>query len=273
MIEWISKNVTLLTLLVTTVLMIITLVYTLITRKMLRLSSQPTIRIKTKNISIIPDIPDSSNIGDAKDDLGDERYCITVDFELANIGSHPAQNIYFDAEAHFKERKPLGKESLPVHLPEFINFLSPEIGNQAEKTKVSARFDNFLAREVIRDFFKGRTNLNGLAFLPSEKEIQDRKLWPSPKLIIKCFYADIQGQNYISELRLFFHIWKDTDKKKFGIYLLNMQELEFIGVRKISKRNRENYIKNSRHLRYIAFSGEKYAKKDLLLLSAKRKAV
>ena len=69
MIEWIAKNVTLLTLLVTTVLMMITLVYTLITRKMLRLSSQPTIRIKTKNISIIPDIPDTSNIGEANDDL------------------------------------------------------------------------------------------------------------------------------------------------------------------------------------------------------------
>ena len=271
MIDWISKNITVLTLLVTIALMIITLVYTLITRKMLQLSSQPTVRIKTKKISLVPDIPTSVHIGDINDALENERYCITVDFELANVGSHPAQNIYFDAQVDFKERTPLGEESLPVHLPEFIDFISPQTGANTEKINVSARFDNFLAREVVRDFFKGRSNFNGLAFLPSTREIQDKSLWPSPKLLIKCFYADIQGQNYVSELQLFFHIWKDTDNKILGINLLNMQEHEFVGIKKVSKRFRESHIKNSRHLRYSSFSGEKYEKKDIILLSAKHK--
>ncbi len=199
---------------------------------MLRLSSQPTIRIKAKEISIHPDIPDTAKIGELKDDLDNKRYCIRLDFELANIGAHSAQNIYFDAEAQFKGRKPLSKHSLPVHLPEFLSFLSPNKGNNSENIKTSARFDNYVAREVIRDFFQGRIGFEGFAFLPSKKEIKDRRLWPSPKLTIMCLYSDIQGQNYISELQLFFHIWKDTVKNKLDIYLLNMQELEFIGIRK-----------------------------------------
>ena len=272
-IEWIAKNVTLLTLLVTTVLMIITLSYTLITRRMLRLSSQPTIRIKPKGISIHPDISDAAKIGGKKDDLKNDRYCITADFELANIGAHPAQNIYFDAEAHFKERKPLGKNLLPVHLPEFLSFLSPDKDSNSENFKIWARFDNYVARELIRDFFQGRTNLEGLAFLPSKKEINDRSLWPSPKLVIRCLYSDIQGQNYISELQLFFHIWKDNEKNKLDIYLLNMQELEFIGIRKVKKRYRDHYINSRRNLRYMSFSGEKYSKNDLLLLSKASKTV
>lgn len=265
-IEWVSNNVSLLTLLVTSVLMVITLVYTLITRRMLRLSSQPTIRINAKEIYIHPDIPDAAKIGESKDDLENHRYCIGIDFELANIGPHPAQNIYFDAEAHFKERKPLGKQSLPVHLPEFLSFLSFDKGNNVESVKVSARFDNYVARELIRDFFQGRISHEGTAWLPSKKEIEDRRLWPSPKLVIGCLYSDIQGQNYISELQLFFHIWKDTKKNKLVISFVNMQELEFIGIRKVSKSYRNKHINSRRNLRYMSFSGKKYSQNDLLLL-------
>ena len=130
---------------------------------MLRLTSQPTITIRSKNVSIIPDIPDAAIINGNEDSLGKERYCVAFEIDLANIGNQPAQNVYVDAEIHFKVNRPLGKKSLPVHLPEFISFLAPQtIENKT--ASVSARFDNFVARELIRDFFEGRRNMEGSPF-------------------------------------------------------------------------------------------------------------
>jgi hypothetical protein len=268
--NWISNNISFMTLIVTALLAIITLLYTLITRRMLRLASQPTITIRSKNVSITPDIPDTAIIHGNEDSLGKERYCVAFEIDLKNIGNQPAQNIYIDAEVHFKVNRPLGNKALPVHLPEFISFLAPQ-SNDDKTASVFARFDNFVARELIRDFFEGRRNMEGSPFLPSRDEMGNPKLWPSPKVILRCFYSDIQGHNYISELQLFFHIWKDSKHKKMDIYLLNMQELEFVGIKQVSKRFREHYIKKNRHKRYMSFDGEKYSKKDLLLLVAKRR--
>ena len=236
---------------------------------MLRLTSQPTITIRSKNVSISMDIPDTALINGNDDFLGKERYCVAFEIDLTNIGNQPAQNIYVDADVHFKENRPLGKKALPVHLPEFISFLAPQ-SNDDKTASVSVRFDNFVARELIRDFFKGRRNMDGSPFLPSRAEMESPKLWPSPKVIIRCFYSDIQGHNYLSEQLLFFHIWKDSEHGKLGIYRLNMQELQFVGIKPVSKRFREHYLKNNRHKLYISFYGEKYSKMDLLLLAAKR---
>lgn len=267
--NWLSNNISLLTLIVTAILTVTTFLYTLITRRMLRLASQPTITIRSKNVSISPDITDTASISGNDDSLGKERYCVAFEIELTNIGNQPAQNIYVDAEVYFKENRPLGNKALPVHLPEFISFLAPQ-SKDDKATIISARFDNFVARELIRDFFKGRHSLEGLPFLPSRAEMENPKLWPSPKVIIRCFYSDIQGHNYLSEQLLFFHIWKDNEHGKLDIYLLNMQELQFVGIKPVSKTFREHYIKNNRHKRYMSFDGEFYSKKELLLLTAKK---
>ena len=222
-------------------------------------------------MSIIPDISDTALINGSEDDLGKERYCVAFELELVNIGNQPAQNIYVDAEAHFKVNRPLGENFLPVHLPEFVSFLSPHSKESNKITSVSTRFDNFVAREIIRDFFRGRRNMEGLPFLPSKTEMENQNLWPSPKIHIRCFYSDIQGQNYLSQTQLFFHIWKDSKHGKLGIYILDMQELQFIGIKPVSKRFREHYIKNNRYKRYMSFSGEKYSKYDLLLLAVTKK--
>jgi hypothetical protein len=266
---WISQNISLMTLVVTAILTIITFLYTLITRRMLRLTSQPTITISSKKVSIIPDIPDTAIINGIEDSLGKERYCVAFEIDLANIGNQPAQNIYVDAEVNFKVNRPLGKKTLPVHLPEFISFLAPQ-SIENKTASVSVRFDNFVARELIRDFFEGRHNMEGMPFLPSRAEMENPKLWPSPKVIIRCFYSDIQGHNYLSELQFFFHIWKDSEHSKLDINLVNMQELQFIGIKPVSTRFRDRYIKNNRHKRYMSFDGKKYSKNDLLLLAAKR---
>jgi hypothetical protein len=266
--DWVSNNISLLTLIITTILAITTLVYTLITRRMLSLASQPTIAIRPLKVSIIPDLPTTTRIGENEDDLENCQCCLAFWCELINIGNQPAQNIYFDAEAHFKVSRPLGIQVLPLHYPEFVSFL-PSKSNDADKpVGVSAQFSNYVGRELIRDFIKGRVDMVGMAFLPSRTEMEDRSLWPSPKIAINCFYSDIQGQHFVSQIELFFHIWKNEEQKKLDIYILNMQELQFVGIKRVTERFRDNYIKKYRSLRYSSFSGKQYSENDLLLLAS-----
>ena len=272
MLKWMSENVTILTLFATWALAVITIFYTFINRKMLQLSSQPTVKIEAKDITIFPDIKDDINLSDVENIVDNKiRYWVSLNLKISNIGNNPAQNICVDANVNFKKRKPLNNKELPIHMPTFIDFLPPQSDNSNFSEKeVNLSFDNFVARELIKDFFEGRKDPPGSPFLVNNKEMKDLDLWPSPKIIVRCLYSDIQGQNYSSEIRLFFHIYKDSDEKKLKIYLLNMNELNFIGIKRVSKRYREKYLKNTRSLRYTAFDGEKYHKDELILLKAVR---
>jgi hypothetical protein len=268
----ISENVTILTLFATWTLAVITMLYTFINRKMLQLSSQPTVKIEAKDITISPDIKNDTNLSDIENIVDNkERFWVSFNLEILNIGNNPAQNICIDANVNFKKRKPLDYKELPIHLPTFIDFLPPQSGNDIfSEKKVNISFDNFVARELIKDFFEGRKDWPGSPLLVNDNEMKDLDLWPSPKITVRCLYSDIQGQNYCSEIQLFFHIYKDSDEKKLKIYLLNMGELNFIGIKRVSKRYREKYLKNTRSLRYTAFFGEKHHKNELILLKAIR---
>jgi hypothetical protein len=270
--KWISENVTVLTLVVTFALTVITMYYAFITRRMLQLSSQPTIKIEAKNITISPDIGNDVDISDVENIVDNAtRYWVSLDLKISNIGNNPAQNIYADAIVYFKERRPLKYKELPIHMPDFIDFLPPISSNRSSSEKdITLSFDNFVARELIKDFFEGRTDSPGFPFLINDYELKNLDLWPSPKIIVRLLYSDIQGQNYCSEIQLFFHIYKDSDEKKMKIYLSNMGEINFIGIKRVSKRYREKYLKNTRSLRYTAFNGEKYHKDELILLKAIR---
>jgi hypothetical protein len=236
-------------------------------------SVQPIIRLITDDIKIHPEIPLCDSSESKYFDLKEkERYVISFPLKVVNIGNIPAQNIIVDAEVKFKKRKPLGNKSLPTHLYNFIDFLSPESSNKERSEKeVSISFDNFVAKEIILDFFEGRIQWSGFPDLPSTKEIQDSKLWPSPCFEIRCLYSDIHGQNYCSEIQRFIHIWRDTDKNRLDIYFTSMGESSFKGITKIDQTYKENYNYRKRNLRYSAFDGKKYEEDDLILMKAVRK--
>ena len=235
-------------------------------------SVQPILRLITEDVKIHPEIELYNNSDGIDFTLKDkERYVISFPVKVVNIGNIPAQNIIVDAEVKFKTRMPLGNNRLPIHLYNFIDFLSPESTNKVRSEKeVSVSFDNFVAKEIIFDFFEGRREWPGFPHLPSTEEIQDLKLWPSPSFEIRCLYSDIHGQNYCSEIQRFIHIWRDTDNKKLDIYFTNMDESSFKGIRKIDQAYKDNYNYRRRNLRYSAFDGKKYEEDDLILLKAVR---
>lgn len=258
-----NNNREFITLIVTIIVALISLISTYITRKMLILSSLPSLKIDTKGIHINPDIieePHYLNINRVVKD--DTRYWFNLIIKITNIGNNIAQNICLDGYVTFIKRHPQGYTTLPIHLPNFYNLI-PSVNMEGGYIDTNVCFDNFVAREIIKDFYESYKYEKLFPTLPTSKELRDKRFWHSPKIVINCFYSDIQGNHYCTSQEIYFHMSYDKDNKKVNISLLNMFDMDFQKVRKITKRYREKYFYNIRHLRYTAFDGQKYKKNTL----------
>ncbi len=231
-------------------------------------SSQPIVQLVPRDSSIAPQIPvkrASRNVTLQRD----QRYAIVLAVEVLNVGNFTAQDLLIDGEVSFKVRRLLGKEHLPVHLPGYIDFLPAlSTGLKAAQGCASVSFDNFVAQEILLDFSEGRVDWPGAPWLPSHAEMEDPNLWPSPRLLLRCLYSDALGQHYISQVQKFFHLWRDSEAGKLGIYLLNIPSADFLGVRKVSYKYRQDYIRATRSLRYTAFDGNEHPEDVLVLVRA-----
>jgi hypothetical protein len=267
MFEWISNNVATLTLLVTFILVVITLYYTLLNRRMLEVSSRPAILIEPKEIMLTPDLNCKCNIADLNSYLEGKRFGFHIKIEIANLSNSPAQDVLVDANAYFITRKPFGNAWLPTDKPQHFSFISSRSDTTVDNRKnIDICFDKFVVSELLKDFCEGRKNLEGLPVHATQKEIKRKSLWASPRIVLRCFYKDIQSINYISEYQFFFHLWYDASESKIKCYILNMEDLGFLGIKKIHSWRRYKYLKHARHLRYISFWGGDFKKRELVVL-------
>lgn len=267
MIEWITNNVAVLTLFATFILLLITFYYTILNRRMLEISSRPTILIEPKEIYLTPDFNSKCNIDALNKSIEGKRLWFRIKLEIANLGNSPAQDVFLDAKAYFVTRKPFRNLWLPIDKPKHFSFMSSQVDTGKDNKKnIDICFDNFVVSEILKDFCEGRKSLEGHAVHATKKEIKNKKLWPSPRIVLTCFYKDIQSINYSSEYQLFFHLWYDESESKMKCYILNMEELGFLGIKKISSSMRHRYLKQTRHLRYVSFWGKEFSKKELVLL-------
>lgn len=272
MIEWITNNVASLTLFAAFLLVLTTLYYAMLNRRMLEISSRPTILIEPKEISLTPDLNSKCNIEAFNESIEGKRFWFHIKLEIANLSNSPAQDIFLDAKVHFVIRKPFKNSWLPTDKPEYLSFLSSQGDKEASNKKIiDICFDNFVVGEMLKDFCEGRKHLVGHAVHASEKEIQNKNLWPSPRIVLTCYYKDIQSVNYCSEYQFFFHLWFDESESKIKCYILNMEDLGFLGIKKIRAGMRYRYLKQTRHLRYISFWGKKFSKDELVVLRRAKK--
>ncbi len=238
---------------------------------MLEISSRPTILIEPKEIYLTPDFNSKCNIDALNKFIEGKRLYLHIKLEIANLGNSPAQDIFLDAKAHFVTRKPFRNSWLPIDKPEHFSFMSSQVDKgEDNKKKIDIGFDNFVVGEILKDFCEGRKSLEGHAVHATKKEIKNKKLWPSPRIVLTCFYKDIQSINYSSEYQLFFHLWHDESESKMKCYILKMEDLGFLGIKKISSSMRHRYLKQTRHLRYVSFWGKEFSKKELVLLSREK---
>jgi len=267
MIEWITNNVAALTLFVTFLLVLITLYYTMLNRRMLEVSSRPTILIEPKEITLAPDINSECNTEALNVSIEGKRLWFHIKTEIVNLSNSPAQDVFLDAKVHFITRKPFRNTWLPIDKPKHLSFISSESSSgENNKQTIDICFDNFVVSEILHDFCEGRKQLEGHAVLASQREIQNKKLWPSPRIVLTCYYKDIQSINYCSEYQFFFHLYFDESESKVKCYILNMEDLGFLGMKKIRASKRHRYLRQIRHLRYVSFWGKEFSKEDLVVL-------
>ncbi|MBE3128619.1 MAG: hypothetical protein IMZ60_02955 [Actinobacteria bacterium] len=267
MIEWITNNIASLMLLATFLLVLTTFYSTMLNRRMLEISYRPTILIEPKEISLHPDLNSKCNIEAFNESIEGKRFWFHIKLDIANLGNSPAQDIFLDAKVHFVIRKPFKNLWLPIDKPKHLSFLSSQGDKGASNKKIiDICFDNFVVGEMLKDFCEGRKHLEGHAVLASQKEIQNKTLWPSPRIVLTCYYKDIQSINYCSEYQFFFHLYFDEPESKIKCYILNIEDLGFLGIKKIRAGMRHRYLKQTRHLRYVSFWGKKFSKDELVLL-------
>ena len=235
-------------------------------------SSRPSVIIEPKKISLAPDINSKCDTETLKTKIKEQRIFFNIEVDIANLSSSPAQDVYLDAEVHFIVRKPFKHSWLPTDKPKHLNFIPSESSSKGDsKQTISMCFDNFVAREMLIDFCQGRKQLEGHAVQASHDEIKNRKLWTSPKIVLICYYKDIQSLHYCSECQFFFHLYFDESESKLKCYILNIEDLGFLGIKKIRSSFRKKHLKKIRHLRYISFWGDKFSKKDLVVLRRAKK--
>lgn len=270
--EWITNNVASLTLFATFILLLITFYYTMLNRRMLEVSSRPTILIEPKEIYLTPDLNSKCNIDVLNNFLEGKRFWFHIKLEIANLGNSPAQDVFLDAKTYFVTRKPFRNSWLPIDKPKHFSFISSKVDTGDENKKnIVICFDNFVVGEILKDFCEGRKSLEGHAVHATKKEIKNKKLWPSPRIVLTCFYKDIQSINYSSEYQFFFHLWYDDSESKLKCNILDMEEIGFLGIKKISPLKRHRYLNQARHLRYVSFWGKEFSKKELVVLRRTRK--
>lgn len=275
LLQWITDNIQIITIILTFILAVAAIISAMIaiisartTRKLLLLNSQPSINIDILDIELFPEISfdDKFNIENIFRE-NSKRYCVSLKVKLSNTGNNIAQRLCLDGGVYFNTIKPCKQEFLPIHLPEYINILAPYKDNEKEsKISTSVRFDNYIAKQIILDFYETRKKGRGSPFLPFEHEMKKTHEYPSPRLLVNCYYSDIQGTEYCSSQFVYFHMYSDKKDKNIKLYLLNMGDLEFVKIRRISGKKRVKIFQNLRHLRYTAFDGKIYRKNDRLVL-------
>jgi hypothetical protein len=230
-------------------------------------SSRPAILIEPKEIMLSPDLNCRCNIAALNSYLEGQRFWFHIKIEIANLTNSPAQDVLLDTNAYFITRKPFGNSWLPTDKPQHFSFISSRSDTGTDnKQSIDICFDNFVVSEILKDFCEGRKNLEGHPVHATQREIKNKRLWASPRIVLKCFYKDIQSLNYTSEYQFFFHLWYDESEPKLKCHILNMEDLGFLGIKKIRASKRHKYLEHARHLRYVSFWGKEFSKKELVVL-------
>ena len=233
----------------------------------------PFVHMSAISVELAPSVQIQSGSGEGEavnvvaTDLSKGRLSLRVD--LTNLGAVAAQALIVDAEVHFKVRRPFDHDWLPTDTPVHLSYLGANpSGSAPARQQVELIFRKFLFSELTQDFFLGRRNWAGLPHLADASSMAERSLWPSPMLLVKCFYRDLHGQHFMSSTRSFFHIWPNREEGCLCGYRLHLEGTEDHRVVRVTTHDYEDRIPETRHLRYTAFYGEHFPSRELLLLRA-----
>jgi len=187
--SWLQFHAAAIIVLATVALVLVTIVYVFLTKKILdstikhsKLILNPVIGIKVGKIAI-------------GEEFGPKRRNMDADIELINIGNAPAIEILVDAEIILEHVKIEGERTIPGRFePKMIPFIRPE----EKALSDTACFGNTLINHLVEDFYEcSRLNIHRIETDPTEEPFD------ASKLRIIVYYRNSIGQYFESRFETY----------------------------------------------------------------------
>ncbi|AHF08378.1 hypothetical protein [Desulfitobacterium metallireducens] len=191
-ISWIVSNQTILSVITNILLVIVTLVYAVLTRSLVKLAekqvkvvSNPILGIKITKMYI-------SKV------YGPERRTLTVEIEVANIGDGPAINIQIDGEIILKNNDINGKKVIPAYTePRRLTFLMA--GQKWDNNFESNVYFGNKAILYLFDDLREASRLNEHRI----KTKSNDEVFEASKIRILVYYSNNLGQQFRSSFETY----------------------------------------------------------------------
>jgi hypothetical protein len=185
--EWFNQNSNALLIIANIALVIVTLVYVILTKKILDSSRQqinfihnPVLGIMLNKMQIDPD-------------KGDRHRILNISIDIVNLGNAPSLEILIDSEIELKYSEIQGQRIIPsIYEPRLIPYL--RVGeNFSTDYRHNIYFGSTLNVNLISDFEKAsRLNYERIHINPT------RESYTSSILRIFVYYKNNLNQNFVS---------------------------------------------------------------------------
>ena len=201
-------------------MIIVTIVYVVFTRHLVKITKQsfqcqlaPLIGIEIKKITVGPP-------------FGPERRQMSVVLSLSNVGNAPAINVLIDSEFDFRYSKISGSSTIPQRFEPMAVAFIPQ-GETESGPQIDQSYGNSFVTSLLDEAREAhRLNAHRIATNPSQE------FYKMSRLKVFAYYRNAVGQYFKScyscEVCIFDP--KDIDKDKFDLSIIYMPSPEFYAI-------------------------------------------
>lgn len=201
-------------------MIIVTIVYAVFTRHLVKITRQsfqcqlaPLIGIEIKKIVVGPP-------------FGPKRRQMSVVLSLSNVGNAPAINVLIDSEFDFRYSKISGSSTIPQRFEPMAVAFIPQ-GRTVSGQQIDQSYGNSFVSSLLDEAREAhRLNAHRIATNPS------REPYKMSRLKVFAYYRNAVGQYFKScyscEVCIFNS--KDIDKEKFDLSIIYIPRPEFYAI-------------------------------------------
>ena len=201
-------------------MIIVTIVYAVFTRHLVKITRQsfqcqlaPLIGIEIKKIVVGPP-------------FGPKRRQMSVVLSLSNVGNAPAINVLIDSEFDFRYSKISGSSTIPQRFePTAVAFI-PQ-GRTVSGRQIDQSYGNNFVSSLLDEAREAhRLNAHRIATNPSQEP------YKMSRLKVFAYYRNAVGQYFKScySCEVFINNSKDIDKERFDLSIIYIPHPEFYAI-------------------------------------------
>lgn len=201
-------------------MIIVTIVYAIFTRHLVKIAKQsfqcqlaPLIGIEIRKIVVGPP-------------FGPKRRQMSVELSVSNVGNAPAINVLIDSEFDFRYSKISGSSTIPQRFEPMAVAFIPQGGTESGPQIAQSYGNSFVSSLLDEAREAHRLNVHRIATNPSQEP------YKMSRLKVFTYYRNAVGQYFKScyscEVCVFNS--KDIDKDKFDLSIIYIPRPEFYAI-------------------------------------------